>query len=323
MKKFDYTALKNNARQALEQAEYPPRKLALIHSGAVVALSLLITLIGWLCTAQIENAGGLGGMDQRIFLTTVESALSSLRFLILPFWCLGYVYAASQLFRKKDPDPSSLWQGFRRWMPALRLCALLGILAFGLYFASVQLATTVFLMTPMAKPLMEMILTLDESSLLSVDLVETITQYLPHINALSVVIFLLISYPLILRFRFSPVCLMEAPREGAFKAMGKSIQLMRGKYGAMLKLDLHFGWYHLLNLLTGALLWSDVLVDYLGIAVPNIYAWVFPVCTAVGGLCSLGLFYWRGNLVNLTYLGTRSQTPDTPSKTPPSQPWTY
>ncbi len=323
MKKFNYAALKANARQALAQSEYPHRKLALIHSGAVVVLSLLVTLMGWLCTSQMRNAGGLGGMDQRIFLKTVQGVLKTLRLLVLPFWCLGYVYTALALSKRECAAPGSLLEGFRRWSQSFRFTAMVAILILGLAFLCIQLSTSIFLATPLAQPLLEAFFTIKDQAVLAETLAEASAQFMPTIGAISIFVFLLLSYPLVLRFRFAPACLMASSREGAIKSLGKSIQLMRGKYWAMIKLDLHFWWYHLLNLLTGALLWSDMLTDYLELSLPPELAWVYPVCAAVGGLGSLALFCWRGNLVNLIYLNTCNRTPDPAPQTPPKQPWSY
>ncbi len=323
MKKFNYAALKADARQALVQSEYPHRKLTLIHSGAVVVLCLLVTLVSWLCTAQMQSAGGLGGTNQRIFLATAQRVLQTLRLLILPFWCLGYVYTAVALSKREGAAPGSLLEGFRRWSQSLRFFATAAILVMGLYFISVQLSTSLFLATPWARPLLEAFLTVKDQAALAQVLAEVSAWMMPIIGGISLFVFLVLSYPLVLRFRFAPACLMVSTREGAIKSLGKSVRLMRGKYWAMIKLDLHFWWYHLLNLLTGALLWSDMLMDYLEISLAPELAWVYPVCAAVGGLGNLALQCWQGNLVNLTYLSACKPTPDPAPQTPPKQPWTY
>ena len=60
------------AKESLSAAHRPGRVI-LIHTGVVLLLSLVLTLLDYFLDRQISNTGGLSGMDQRSFMVTVQS----------------------------------------------------------------------------------------------------------------------------------------------------------------------------------------------------------------------------------------------------------
>ena len=67
---MDIRQLKAQAQERAASARYDARKLALLFTGAAVALSFLITLVGFLLTKQMEGTGGLSGIGLRTLLSS-------------------------------------------------------------------------------------------------------------------------------------------------------------------------------------------------------------------------------------------------------------
>ena len=101
---------------------------------------------------------------------------------------------------------------------------------------------------------------------------------------------------------------------------------MRGSYGAMLRLDLHFWWYHGLHLLVLLLGSAGIFIPFAGIQLP-IPSDVVPVITAaLFALFSLALAWWKKNPVRLAYVHAYEILQDPPAEPEPepgNQPWTY
>ena len=154
MKLDDRRGLKAAARAAMAAADYSPRKLILIHTGITVLASLLLYLVTGYMQAQIEQTGGLGGAPIRVMLSTAVSVLQMLFNLVLPFWQIGFLYAAMQIVRGKSAGPDSLKEGFRQAWSVLKTQLLLSLFACGLIFACYYAAYTIYLMTPLSKDLM-------------------------------------------------------------------------------------------------------------------------------------------------------------------------
>ena len=125
---MDIQQLKALAKQRADSAHYNARKLALLFTGAAVALSFLITLVGFLLTKQMEGTGGLGGIGLRAALSSIQTLVTMAGALALPFWNLGYTRAALDTARDGSAEPRTLLSGFRLFFPALRLFILQALL---------------------------------------------------------------------------------------------------------------------------------------------------------------------------------------------------
>ena len=69
MKRFSYDRLEANAEREISAASVPPRKLVLYHSLITAGAVLLAALVQLLLQNQIDNTGGLSGMDSRAVLS--------------------------------------------------------------------------------------------------------------------------------------------------------------------------------------------------------------------------------------------------------------
>ena len=106
--------MRKQAKDALASASYNPRKLALIHGGVMLGISLLITLVNFLLSKQIDSATGLSGLGTRTTLGTIQSILQIANTVLMPFWEIGFLAAAVNMVRKEQTGPRTLLSGFHR-----------------------------------------------------------------------------------------------------------------------------------------------------------------------------------------------------------------
>ena len=124
MPPFDRHQVKRTARQTLLNAGNGHKKLALIHTGALLLLSLIMAVLDYLLSLKINTSGGLGGIGMRSSLTTLQTTLQVLQLIAIPLWQAGYVYMTLQLSQEKPVDYKTLLGGFVRFGPVLRLLLL-------------------------------------------------------------------------------------------------------------------------------------------------------------------------------------------------------
>ena len=296
MKLDDRRGLKAVARAAMAAADYSPRKLILIHTGITVLASLLLYLVTGYMQAQIEQTGGLGGAPIRVMLSTAVSVLQMLFNLVLPFWQIGFLYAAMQIVRGKSAGPDSLREGFRQAWSVLKTQLLLSLFACGLIFACYYAAYTVYLMTPLSQDLMTAMMGTDVDAMMA-----AMEEALLPIGLLMLPPLLVVGLWFSYRIRLVDYVLMDARGAGAMAVIRRSWKLMKGNFGKLLKLDLSFWWFYALEILLMLVAYADMLLPLIGIQLP----WPELVQTyaplVVYQLLILLLYWWRGSQVQLTY----------------------
>lgn len=296
MKLDDRRGLKAAARAAMAAADYSPRKLILIHTGITVLASLLLYLVTGYMQAQIEQTGGLGGAPIRVMLSTAVSVLQMLFNLVLPFWQIGFLYAAMQIVRGKSAGPDSLREGFRQAWLVLKTQLLLSLFACGLIFACYYAAYTIYLMTPLSKDLMTAMMGTDVDAMMA-----AMEEALLPIGLLMLPPLLVVGLWFSYRIRLVNYVLMDAPGVGAMAVIRRSWKLMKGNFGKLLKLDLSFWWFYALEILLMLVAYADMLLPLIGIELP----WPELVQTyaplVVYQLLILLLYWWRGSQIQLTY----------------------
>lgn len=305
MQRFDIPLLRDKTRESLSNATWDPKKLIFIHTGASLLLSLLLSLADYFLSREIGSTGGLGGMDRRNVLTTVQMVLLLAYTAALPFWTFGYVGTTLSLARREEVSPSSLLDGFRCWGAVLRLTMLEMTLVLMVGLVSVQVGSLLFYMTPWARPVLEQIVQQTPppgEGPASLETMMLITENAPMLPLLLFVglTALALGAPVYYRFRLARLFLMDDPGLGALRALIESFRRMRGNYGAMFRLDLHFWWFHVLNLLTVVLSFGDVLLAEAGVTLN--WAPAPLVFSLAGSLCQIGLYWWRYNEVHVTYV---------------------
>lgn len=298
------SALRTAATGSLERTEKPGRVI-LIHTGVVLLISLLLTAADFLLNRQISTTGGLSGMGMRSVLTTVQSLLRLTQAVILPFWQIGYTYYTLKVAQGQTAGLSDLTEGFRRVGPVLRLKMLVGGMTVLLIFACAYASSMIFMLTPWAIPMMQqmeelMATTMDEQALLDAIVALTKDATVPVMIIFSLC-FLAGSFFLFFRYRFAELWLMDHPQGGALAALRESRQLMRGNWKAMLRVDLSFWWFYLLEVLVTVLCYGDVVLGAMGVEMTT-DAFGSYILFFVLYLCAqLALYWWKRNEVAVTY----------------------
>ena len=332
MKRFDYSALKQAAQEDLSHASGDTGRTVLIHTGISVAAVILLAVLDYFLNQQIGNTGGLSGLDRRALLSTVQTVLRFLYAALLPFWTIGYTFFTLQLSRHESAASSSLLEGFRRFSAVLRLQFLKMILIGGVLFFGIQAGYFLFCATPFAAPLLEVAEKAVEAGgsmdilMLEEDMYNALMQVKVPLLCTMIFVGLIFGIPIFYRFRLSDLHLMEYPEDGAFRALAGSTQLMRGNYFAMIRLDLHFWWYHGLNLLVLLTGCAGIIVSVAEIPLPIPTDVVPVISAALFALLSLAIAWWKKNPVRLAYVHAYEilqDPPEEPEPLPGKQPWTY
>lgn len=296
--------LRTAANDSLAQAKDPGRVI-LIHTGVVLLISLLLAAADHLLNQQIGTTGGLSGMGTRSILSTVQSLLRLAQAVALPFWQIGYTCYTLRVARGQPAGLSDLAEGFRRFGPVLRLKALMAGMVFLLTMASAYVSSFLFMMTPWAGPMLQEMEklaagTMDEQALLEAIAAMTADVTVP-IMLLFGLCFLAGSIFLFFCYRLAELWLMDHPKGGALAALRNSRFLMRGNWKAMLRIDLSFWWFYLLELLVTVLCYGDVVLGAMGVEMTTDAFGSYFLFFFLYLCVQLALYWWRRNKVAVTY----------------------
>ena len=264
----DKRGLKAASAEALSNACYNPQKLALIHAGAALGLSLIITIVNFILTRQIDATGGLAGMTTRSVLSTAQTLLMIGSAVVLPFWEVGFLTASIAFARKNPVGPDTLLSGFRRFWPVFRLQLLRLVLYIVLLIVCVQLATILFILTPLSDGLMNATEAMfNEGVTINEELIASLAPQIAPVYVVFALVFCVVAIPVLYRFRMAEFVMMDK-QVGAFRAMGMSHVMMRYNRLSLFKLDLSFWWYYGLQLAITAVGYGDTILAALGINLP-------------------------------------------------------
>ncbi len=310
MSEFCTKDLIREAKAAVADASYDPKKLALIHTGVAAAASLILALLTYFLDAGIGNTGGLSGMENRALLETVQSVLQMAVMILSPFWALGFVASALRLARRQRVDGRTLLTGLHRWGPALRLLLLQGLIYFAVAMAAVQIGSVIYSMTPASaqlESLLEQLLaggTADADALAA--LMENLDSDVMMQILLGMLPFLLVPIALLLipvayRMRLAQYILMDEPGCGALYAIMMSFRMTKGNCLKLLKLDIRYWWYYGLEVLVSVLAFGDLLLQQMDLPLnvsESTLSVVFYVLT-LGA--QLALYAWKKPQLFTTY----------------------
>lgn len=328
-------ALRQLASDRLAQARYNPRKLVLIHTGAALVLTTLLTVLNFILTRKIDTTGGLSGLGSRAVLETVQTMLQYASTILLPFWELGFVAAAIGLARGQETGPKTLLEGFRRFFPALRMFLLRLVLYFVVAMVCINVSITVFTLTPLARPMLELLepILAGSTGTLNLDQIleqlpaEKILRSMIPVWAIFAMLYAIIMLPLHYRLRMAEFVLMDASKPGAIAALRESSQMMRHNRWKLFRLDLGFWWFYLLQGVVTLLCYGDILVDWVGIELPVTADARFFLFYAAYVLCQLALYVFAWGKVKTTYgvfyEGLLQPGEPAPQPAPKSLPWDY
>lgn len=261
-------------RKALKQRVSPcPVKLVFLHTLVASGGALLLTVLDHVLLSQMDRSAGLSGMGTRAVLETVRVVLQYMSVVLLPFWELGFTYAALQAARGRTPLTGDLLEGFRRFWPALRLMLLELVIYSLVTMTCLNISVMIFMITPLSGELDALIQPLAAQGQNAQLLMEQLTpEALQRAAMPGVVTFLIlfaaVTIPLFYRLRMAEFSLMDQPDTGAFAALRNSNHLMKKNGLKLLRVDLQFWWFYLLQVAVAVLCYADALLQLAGVELP-------------------------------------------------------
>ena len=330
--------LKEEAGRSLARASYDPRKLALIHTAVTVGVALLVTLLNYYLNHQMDNTvSGLSGMGSRRILATVQTTLQYIQAFAMPFWEIGFVFVALRFLRQQTVEVKDLTMGFRRFGPVLRMRFLQAFLYFGAGVASVYTASFLFMLTPYAQPMMDLLepvmdmtMTVEQMQQAVMEVpVEQLAGVMVPFFIICGAMYLVLALMLHYRFRVADFLVMDQPGTGALRALLGSMRLTRRKRWQLLKLDLSFWWYYLLLGVTAAIGYLALILPRFGVTLPMSSDAAWLVFYILGLLAQLVLFWYAKSFVHTTWAAAYEALLDTqqdtvqpkPQPQPKNLPW--
>lgn len=284
------------ARSSVGDASYSPKKLTLLHTGIAAGLSLVLSLLTYFLDVGIGNTSGLSGLDSRAALETAQSVLQLIVFVFSPFWALGFVAAGLRWSRRQDAVPATLCKGLRRWGPAVRMFLLETLIYFVVVFVAVEVGSVLYSLTPASSALQDLIAgaqTDDLSDILAqmdnAAYAEIFLGMLPFI----LIPMLIAIVPVFYRLRFASYILMDDPRRGALYAVVTSWRLTKHNCLKLLRIDIRYWWYYLLEAAVLVLSAGDMLASLVGLEL-NMSAMTASIVFYVLALgAQLALYAWK------------------------------
>ena len=325
---LDHHNLRQQAADRLENA--PNRsKLVLLFVCMTAGLSLAAGIISVILDGQIAETGGLGGLQARSILSTVQALLNIALFAFVPFWNLGYTSVALKWSRGEASCEKDLLNGFRRFGPALRLMLLRQVVYFIVAFAVVQVSSILFTFTPWAMPFYQQ---LDSSGMMDPGAIVDIAAMEPLITAMIPYwiiaggLYLAALIPVTYRLRMAEFRIMDEHNCGALMALLQSNRMMKGNCVKLFKVDLQFWWYYLASILIPVLCYGDVLLPAIGVELPFDPMVSFFLFYVVAQLAQILLYWLCRNQVECTYACAYDELLENwvlPAPPPQNTPWNY
>ena len=290
-------AIRTAALESLAtQANHP--KVPLVYAGFSALLSLAVTIISYIISNQIDQMTGLANMGTRAVLSTVKSTLPVAQLIFLIGWEMGYLMCALRFARRRYVEPLDLKNGFQKFWPLLRAKILMGFVYIGLAIGSMYLSIFIFMMLPISNafyeivaPLMESVTVLNPTIMLDEATLTAASAAMWPALVIFALVFLVVSLPTFYGFRMVSFCIAENGHRGALAAMKESRTMMKGHRWALIKLDLSFWWFFLLEGIIGVIAYLDVILPMVGISLPwsdTISYYVFYVLSLAGQVA----LYW-------------------------------
>lgn len=251
-----------------------PKKIILIHAAVTLGSSLFITLIGYLFNFLIADTGGLSGMATRSILTTAQTLLETVVMMALPFWNMGIFYVALRWARGHRANGSDLLQGFRHFRSVLGLRILYSLIFVLLSIGLVYISSVIFLLTPFSgayleafSPFMDPNATAQQiEALLTVENIYAIFPTMIPMFVIFGIALLVVGIPVFYRLRLADFAVMDGL--GGRKSLRHSLQATKGSWRQLVRLDLSFWWYYLLQILCLLIANGNWLLPILGVNLP-------------------------------------------------------
>lgn len=258
--------LRQKAQMALRRGR-EPKKLIYTFAGIQLVMAVLIYAANFWLDGQIAGTGGLSNLGTRAIFSTVKQALPLLSFCVTMCLDLGFLAGLMRICRGQYADHTDLKTGFRKFWSLVRLSLIQSALYFAIGFLAIQLGSLLFLFTPWADPLMEILtpLAMSETTVMDEALVMELAGHMGPLFIFIGVVYLIALIPFLFRMRMAFFCLLDDPRGRAMAAIRESSRMMRRRFGQMLKLDFSLWPYYAAIALSLLVLYGDLFLALLGI----------------------------------------------------------
>lgn len=291
--------LKKKASNRLQSGN-DPKKVVLVYAGIVALSSLVVTVVQALLDSRISQTGGIQNIGTRSMLTTADTLLTIAQLLLVMCLTLGYTGSMLRIARGQYASPNSLKAGGERIWVLLRTRLLQMLIMTAAAFALCFLVINVCLLTPLSNRVIAVMGTVSAEVLLADDLalIGFYSAMLPII-----LIYLVALVPLLWYFsctyRMVDYLLIDRPQLGAFGALRESRRMMQGNMKMMLRVDLSFWWYYLLQALVSVLVYLNMVLALFSIGLPpEVLYWGTVVLYLAA---DFALRYFFSNKVAVTY----------------------
>ena len=251
------------------------KRVAAIYAGVTLGLSALVTILGLVLDGMMSGAGGLSGMGRRTVLSSVQSVLPVVSALIAMCVELGYQAAMLRVARGQYTSPQTLRLGFDRFWVLLRCVLLEGLILFGITFGGIYLATLLFMFTPVASrvvelmmPVLENVTLLSPETVLDENLYNQLMQAMIPAFVLCAIVVAAAAIPVLYRLRMARFVIIDKPGIGAMAALRESRKMMKGNCLKLLKLDVGLWPYYVGCVLASLLCYGDMLLPMAGVNLP-------------------------------------------------------
>lgn len=281
-----------------------PQKVVLIYAAILAAAALAGNLAGYLLGGQISQAVGLQGMNTRAVLSTAKVVVTIAQLLLVEGLALGYCAAMLRIARGQYASGSTLKAGLERLWLLVRTRLLEGVILTAMSFALWMVVVNIYMLTPFSNRLVLSMMPLVEAGELTTEamlsLWSTAYQVLLPVTVLYVVALIPLLWYFSAVYRLVDYLLIEKPQLGALGALRESRRRMRGSKRMLLRVDLSFWWYYLLQAAT-ALLYPGLILAALGVTL-SVSPTVFLVAALVIYLAAdFAVRYFFSNRVAVTY----------------------
>lgn len=304
----DRRAIHHAANERLEHARDPMNRILLIYLGISIGLSLASSLLSVFLSDRIANTGGLGNMGLRSILSTGQTILPLVQALVVVGLEIGYCMAAMRVSRSQDVSVDILRDGFHHFFPMLRAIILQGLVYSAVGMMCMYLSAYIFVMLPVSArfheiiaPMLQSVTALSSNVTLDEATIMQAAEAMLPVFWIFAVLFLLLFIPLSYQYRMVMYRIIDQPRPGAFRALYESRMMMRRNRFALLKLDLTFWWFYLLQFLSVAICYGDILLPMLGITLPFSATASYFMFLITSLALQFFLFYFAMNKVAVTY----------------------
>lgn len=291
--------LKKKASNRLQSGN-DPKKVVLVYAGIVALSSLVVTVVQDLLDSQISQTGGIQNIGTRSMLTTADTVLTIAQLLLVMCLTLGYTGSMLRIARGQYASPNSLKAGGERIWVLLRTRLLQMLIMTAAAFALCFLVVNVCLLTPLSNRMIAVMGTVSAEALLADDLalMGLYSAMLP-----IMLIYLVALVPLLWYFsctyRMVDYLLIDRPQLGAFGVLRESRRMMQGNMKMMLRVDLSFWWYYLLQALVSVLVYLNMVLAPFAIGLPpEVLYWGTVVLYLAA---DFALRYFFSNKVAVTY----------------------